>query len=294
MSEDPNNQIEDVTKETEHVIVSNYFGYLVLYILLFIGSLAVIFKYQADLRLIILPVMIGIFGYGHIYKIIKSQFMQQLAAEIGFTYSPAGAPDSFGGHLLSTGHSQHYSDFLSGIHEGYPMKIFTYTFTIGYGRNSHTYSYTVFEVTLNNEVPNILLFSKAHQNAITDFLSGDETVDLEGDFNKYFKLRVPKGKEQEAYQIFAPNVMADLIDYANDYSLEFVGNHLYLYATKVIGKREDFENMFKLVTYLDGLFRRNASGVGPVVTDAAVLNMADSSPVEAAVSNAVDSSTQIC
>jgi hypothetical protein len=206
-------------------------------------------------------IMIGFIGYGHVKSKIKREFTQQFGTSIGFSYSESGGMDSVSSKLFKTGHGQSILDVLSGTHDGLPMRIFTFRFTVGSGKNSHTYLYTVFEAMLNNAVPNILLFSNAHATAVSDWFSGDETIQLEGDFNKYFRLRVPKGYEQEAYQIFTPDVMADLIDRARDYSFEFSENHLYVYATKVIIKRGELDAMFGLVTYIDNLFRHNAAGV---------------------------------
>ena len=86
-----------------------------------------------------------------------------------------------------------------------------------------------------------------------DLFDGSEHIQLEGDFNKYFTLKVPKGYETEAYQIFPPNVMADLIDRAKDLNFEFNGNKLYIYATKLILVREQLQAMFDLAEYLDDL-----------------------------------------
>ena len=67
--------------------------------------------------------------------------------------------------------------------------------------------------------------------------------------------------EQEAYQIFTPDVMADLIDRASEVSFEFTGNKLYIYATKVIEKREEMQSMFDLAEYLVGLFKKNTATI---------------------------------
>jgi hypothetical protein len=90
---------------------------------------------------------------------------------------------------------------------------------------------------------------------------GSEHVQLEGDFNKYFTLKVPKGYETEAYQIFPPNVMADLIDRASGLNFEFNGNRLYIYATNLITVRQKLQAMFDLAEYLDNLFGRSARAV---------------------------------
>lgn len=206
-------------------------------------------------------IVIGFIGYSIVYLKIKREFTQEFGKSIGFTYSRNAGMETVSGKLFQTGHSQSMFDVLMGNYKNVPMRIFTFRFTIGSGKNSHTYFYTVFEATLAGTVPDILLFSKKHSSAVTDWFSGDETVELEGDFNKYFKLRVPTGHEQETYQIFTPDVMADLIDRAKDFSFEFVGNKIYLYATKVLAKRADLQSMFDLSEYLTGLFEKNTAAI---------------------------------
>lgn len=254
-------QIDDVNKSSNTYILKNYKGFIVLMIVLLVLCVYALFRF--NIGPMPLFAVIAVFGLVvmNVKRKFKKQFTQQFGASIGFTYQPTTVIDSTGCKLLNAGHGQEAYDVLVGIHEGFPMSIFTYRFTIGSGKNSHTYHYTVFEVTLNEEVPNILLYSKSCDSAVSDFFSGNETVNLEGNFHEHFKLRVPKGYEMQAYQIFTPNVMEDLIDRAKDYSFEFVRNKLYIYATDIVTKREKMNEMFALVTYLDDLFRRNARGV---------------------------------
>ena len=250
--------IEDVNKATEQYIFRNEKFSIFIYGLLLVGLLAVILAYRLDIRLLTVPFFIIAIAYGHISAKIKREFTEQFGASIGFTYSPSAGMETVSGKIFRTGHSQAISDVLSGVHDNLPMRIFSFRFTVGSGKSSHTYFYTIFEARLNNPVPDILLFSSTHALAVSDWFSGDETIELEGDFNRYFRLRVPRGCEQEAYQIFTPDVMADLIDRARDYSFEFSGDRLYVVAAKVIGKREEMQAMFDLVTFMDNLFRRNA------------------------------------
>jgi hypothetical protein len=108
-----------------------------------------------------------------IYRKIKTEFTKEFGESIGFTYEKNAAIETVTGKLFVTGHSQILCDVLCGVYQNIPMRIFTLRFTIGYGKNSHTYSYTVFEAILKNVVPDILLFSKEHMNAVSDLFSND-------------------------------------------------------------------------------------------------------------------------
>ncbi|MDB5258939.1 MAG: hypothetical protein JWO73_147 [Candidatus Taylorbacteria bacterium] len=249
--------IEDVTSSTWKYIRAHYVWHIIAYVCAFI---AVIIFIPHPFVLIIM-IFIGVSAYSGVYSKAKRQFTEEFGASIGFAYIPEADIDSISGKLFETGEDQRISDVLSGSYKSMPMRIFTLYFTVGSGKHSHTYTYTVFEATLAGSVPDILLYSKKQWSAVSDFLSGDETIELEGDFNEHFVLRVPKGYEQEAYQIFTPDVMADLIDRAADVSFEFVGNKLYMYAVKTITKKTELQAMFDLAEFLSGLFVKNTAAL---------------------------------
>ncbi len=249
--------IDNATSSVWSYIFSTYLVAVIVYVCL---SVLLLYFFLNQISIIVV-VLIGSYGYSFIYRKIKGQFTQEFGQSIGFTYEKSIGLESVSGKLFAVGHSQSVFDVLSGVYHDTAMRIFSFQFTVGYGRDSHTYCYTVTEATLAGNVPDIFLYSKEHQGISVDFLAGNETVELEGDFNAYFKLRVPKGYEQEAYQIFTPDVMASLIDKARGVSFEFVGNKLYIYATKVILKREEMQEMFDLSQFLVGLFRKNVGEV---------------------------------
>jgi len=250
-------QIDNVTKGTWDYIVAHCLVYVIIYFCLWF----VVIAYIPNELTAIAMVMIGSVSYLAVYNKIKRLFTEEFGASIGFAYEKIGDVDTVSGKLFSTGHDQAMSDVLSGTYNNKPMRIFSFRFTVGYGRDSTTYNYTVFEATLTGMLPDILLYSKGHANAISDFLSRNETIELEGDFNRYFRLRVPRGYEQEAYQVFTPNVMADLIDRAKNISFECNAHKIYMYATKIIGTRSEMQTMFDLSEYLVGLFDENTRGM---------------------------------
>ena len=252
-----NYPVENVRSSTWKYIYDHYIGY----ILLTVAISIFLFAFIPIQFLLALDFIIAGSIYSKAYNKIKGQFMEEFGNSIGFAYVRSIEPESVSGRLFKTGHDQTISDVLIGTYQDIPMRIFSLSFTVGSGKNSHTYSYTVFEATYAETMPDILLFSKAEQSAVSDWFSEDETIELEGDFNKYFKLRAPKGREQEAFQIFTPDIMAELIDKAKEVSFEFVGNKLYIYAVKVLGKREDIVSAFRLAEDLMALFNKNIRGI---------------------------------
>ncbi|MGV8881433.1 MAG: hypothetical protein ACOH19_04720 [Rhodoglobus sp.] len=57
---------------------------------------------------------------------------------------------------------------------------------------------------------------------------------LEGDFNKYFTLYCPSGRERDALQIFTPDVMALLIDHGAAWDVEIVEDNLFVYSSRTL------------------------------------------------------------
>ncbi|MGH7249463.1 MAG: hypothetical protein ACREGC_00655 [Minisyncoccia bacterium] len=255
-------QIEDVTTSTNVYIIKNDKMYVFLYAILVIATFVFIIVEHTEYNYLVIPAIIGFLGYLHVKSKIKKQFTQQFGTSIGFTYSPSADTSSVNGQFFKLGHSPKLYDVLSGTTNGRNSRVFSYDFTIGYGKGSHTYHFTVLETSLPNNLPDIVLSSRTGFSPFT--LSspfGGEHVELEGDFNKYFSLSVPKGYEMETYQIFTPDVMADLIDRAQNLDFEFNANRIYIYAPKLINVRSELQNIFDLAKFLDDLFAQNARAI---------------------------------
>lgn len=259
--------IEDVNKSTNAYVMKNDKKYIMLCLVIVVVCFFAIVYLGLDVRLLIIPIALILIGYAHVKSKIKREFTKQFGASIGFTYSPVASTDGVKGRLFSVGHSQFIYDVLSGDHNGRDSRFFSYRFVVGSGRSSHTYNFTVFETAFTNNMPDITLMGKNGLFSSLDLpsglslSSGSESVELEGDFNKYFKLKVPKGYEQEAYQILTPNVMVALIDKAKGLDFEFNGNKLYIYATELVLVREKLQAMFDLAQYLGDLFSRSSRSV---------------------------------
>ncbi|MEN6544783.1 MAG: hypothetical protein ABFE07_01975 [Armatimonadia bacterium] len=68
-----------------------------------------------------------------------------LAAEMGWQYSPNdpfGTRDALTQPLFQHGHSRKVSNVVYGQYQGVPIRCFDYRYTVGSGKNSHTYYFT--------------------------------------------------------------------------------------------------------------------------------------------------------
>jgi phosphotransferase system IIA component len=261
--------IEDVAASTNAYIAKHDKKYIVAYIALIVIVLAGVIFMRLNLGFLLVALAIGFVGYFHVQSRFEHEFILQFGASIGFSYSPSADMDTVSGKMFSLGHGQNISNVLSGTKDGRDSRIYLFRFTIGYGKGSQTYSYTVFETTFSNVMPDIVL--TPHESVfLRDALShiSGEHVQLEGDFNKYFTVTVSKGYETEAYQILTADIMVDLIDKAKGMCFEFDANKLYIFTYNQIDERAKFQAMFDLAEWLDTLFNRSTRAVNITVPTA--------------------------
>lgn len=192
-----------------------------------------------------LPIILILY-YIYLLYVLRQEFMKHFAEKMHWKYSQYGAMNSVSGSLFSIGHSQSIFDEVEGIWDNHPTRLFFYRYTVGSGKSAQTYNFTVFEMTFDIDLPNILLY-KASQ-----FWEGwgKKELKLEGDFYKYFRLYAPEDYGIEVLQLFTPDVMADLIDKCKDYNLEFCKNKIYIYSDKIIYKQKNLQALFEAAEHI--------------------------------------------
>ncbi len=193
--------------------------------------------------------------YAHFRFQMQQIFMQQIALALGLSYVGHGDPASVAATELAAGHDKTMEDVMVGLYEEQPMRIYNYTRTIGYGRGSHTDIYTVFELTLSKSYPDIRLCPSLPflGGRMSTSASGEEKrIELEGDFNNYFSLYAPQGYDVQIRVIFQPDIMAQLIDKYQKYTIEIYQDKLYVLAPS-FSKKSDFLATHDLI---DSLFTK--------------------------------------
>ncbi len=206
------------------------------------------------LFLFAVPGLIGAIWYSSVKSKIADEFMRRFAAANGYTYEATGILENENGTLFQIGHSKYVEDIVSGAYKGCPLRLFTYHYTIGFGRNKKTYTCMVFELTFDTHLPRILLRSKQQSFGGSSFIKSaidhPNEVKLEGNFGTYYEFGVDEQYEIEALQIFTPDLMAQLIDLPQKFSIEFIGNKLFIYADKAIGKRHELHYFYDVAKWL--------------------------------------------
>lgn len=253
--------IDDVGKTTQQYILKKYKIFVIILAFFTIGIGFLVFKNKIGTGFIILPIVAIISFYVIIQSKILKQFMQQFGASIGFKYEESAGLATVHGELFSVGHSQNIYNVLTGIYKNRDSRLFSYEFSTGSDKNSRTFRFTVFETTLKNNIPNIILRSNTTPGPDVSLFDKSNYIKLEGDFHKFFTLEVPNDYEIEAYQIFTPDVMVYLIDHAKDLNFEFDGNKLYIFKSGIITNREKLNSILDLSRYLSDLMVSNSEKI---------------------------------
>ena len=145
-------------------------------------------------------------------------------------------------------------------------------YVVGSGKNRSVSCWRYLVVKIDRHVPHAVLDSTKNNlqlfgmNLLSNLpvtVKDGQELALEGDFNKYFKLFVPVGYERDALYIFTPDLMALLIDNANDFDAEMVDDQLYFYQredafdAKKIWSEDYYTKVFDIVNNIGQKIKNN-------------------------------------
>ena len=232
--------------------------WLVIFLLLALCFAGVLLR-NSNLSYVPIYLIVGIMFYlMYLEKRARDRFMQRFALLAGFQYQEGTLTDDIDAPYLQIGRDRSLEDVVVGTFQTYPLRFFNFNCIVGYGKYQHTITFSAAQIGYRIALPHIFL--DAHHHFFVDdavFSAGapvhdsnQESIKLEGDFNKYFSLYAPKGYEIETLQIFTPDIMADLIEYSKNFSLEFYGSNLYIYSRKTITSGKDLCGLYDLVKFL--------------------------------------------
>jgi hypothetical protein len=225
-----------------------------------------------------------------LYLLLRTQlqhlFMQQIARAIGFRYQPTARLRGLDAKFFQLGMSPHIEDVLSGVYRGCPIEIFNYSFTVQQGRSSHAETYTIFTLTFDGVLPDIVLTPRSLLEAasIATAPDGDVEVSLEGDFNDYFHLYAPKAFDVEIRVIFQPDLMLELIEKYRSYRIEIAGSRLYVVSPTICNKAK----FLAAHDLIDRLFDRMVPNLKAVASVPAFGGLTRDCPVRPPVSNGIE------
>jgi hypothetical protein len=96
------------------------------------------------------------------------------------------------------------------------------------------------DLRLPIEMPHIYLDSlRSGGRDVAAVFDASQRISLEGDFDTYFNVFVPRQYEAVALSILTPDVMETLQKYASDYDVEIYGDHLRVISNHKVLKSAD-------------------------------------------------------
>lgn len=186
---------------------------------------------------------------------LRREFYRQFARINGYTYQKSGWLTNHTGALFKIGRSKKMEDIIQGQIANLPFYLFNYHYTVQYGKQSHTFRRTVWEIDFQMPVPPMLLLVDWHEfgDDISDNnLKYVSKIVLDEALEKHFSLFAEKKFETETLQIFTPEFLNLLFEKYKQFSLNFSGSSLLVYAHGIITSKDELMNMKKCVNEIAG------------------------------------------
>ncbi len=171
----------------------------------------------------------------------KSVRLYAFAKANNFIFEPrVNNPSQFSnGMIFNIGYARFLKDLIMFNVDDSAWSISNYYYTTGSGKSTTVHGWGFMHVKLERKVPHMVLDSIANNLKFAGFnignlpgsLTTDQTLQLEGDFNKYFTLYVPIQYERDALYVFTPDLMQLVIDTSSKYDIEVVDDDLYVYSS---------------------------------------------------------------
>ena len=234
-----------------HLYLKNNPHYLYAWAVFIIFLEAIIYYISRDVITLLYPLVLVPLGYYVVREAVQHEFMKQFAVRSGFSYEKEGEVDGLDGCVFEIGHSRQCKDIIRGRHGAYPITLFNYGYTSGYGRGSRSFAFTVFRLQFCTILPNILLWAHGHQfgEDLTEHIGNEARIELEGDMHKQFIFYAQKEYEIEALQVFTPEIIERLAGYSGSFSLEIAGSELYIYSRDTISNKAQLHELYGLTRY---------------------------------------------
>lgn len=194
--------------------------------------------------------IVALFYISYIKGKARGLFMKNFAEVNGLEYERDASLDSISGKLFDMGYSKKINHVVRGSFDGHPIRLFSYCYTLGSDKHKKTYYFTVWEITFEKtEFPHILLQAKSMRKFARSE-SGEEEINLEGEFADKFRLFASRGYGTEVLQIFTPEVLSMLCDKASNFSIEFAGKSMYIYDDVFVNNNDKLKEIYEVARSL--------------------------------------------
>ena len=175
--------------------------------------------------------------------------LSRFGADNGLFYLPTSSRPPLGGTIFTYPERNKATDrFISK--SGRRFEIGNYNYGKGDG-SSRTKVWGYMAIGLDRVMPHMVLRAAANKkgkHGLPGRIAKDQILSLEGDFNKYFTLHAPRAYETDALYVFAPDLMALLIDEVAAYEVEIVDDWMFFYSPKPLdlGSRNALRKLMRI------------------------------------------------
>jgi hypothetical protein len=242
--------ITDVNASVWKTFMSYRKRYTKVFLIGVLANVLLVFCLKSLVSLAISAVLL-VCVYAYLWSEAHKRFMQQFAKLNNLDYQDTPvAPENLLGSIFQAGSSRSKTNVVSGQYLDFPMRLFNYTYVTGSGKHRRVHRFTVCEMTFRAKLPSIKLVANSY---VPDWILGRTLVvagariTLEEDFENKFSLFVPHGYETEALQIFTKDFLTLLLSDAPDYSIELVGDKLYIYDDRLIANKVELDTLYDVL-----------------------------------------------
>src|ERR1043165_5057768 len=197
----------------------------------------------------IIALVIGLVIYNNKKEKERTLAMQQVAQQMGWAFAPVAQltmipyPPSF--NLFNTGHSKGIKNMIYGEINGVKAAVFDYRYTVGSGKNSHTYNQSV----LYFETPRLQLpmFTLSPENFMHRFISalGYQDIDFaqRPEFSKRYLLR---GQDELAIRQAFNDQLLSFFETYQGTSVDAGNNQLFVFRAEFRCPAEEVQNQLSV------------------------------------------------
>ena len=214
---------------------------------------------------IILFGVIGLFAIGIIFTILgvkklrrESAQLQLFATRNNLTYTREIESPAYQGMFFTQGRDRSLDNIIGSSTANPPFEIGNLKYTVGTGKNQHSYRMGYMRIKLERNLPHIVLDATSNNAKIfgatisnlPDDYDKSQRMSLEGDFDSHFSLYAPKEYKRDALYIFTPDVMALMIDNVKGFDAEIIDDQLFIYSAYLPFKLTDavlLERLFGII-----------------------------------------------
>jgi hypothetical protein len=189
----------------------------------------------------------------------RREALAQLANEMRWSFSPERDDSMLAGmsnfRLCAHGSSKHITNIMRGAGDNAGTALFDYAYTIGGGKERHTFRQTVLSLQVSaRPLPRFCLRPEHAWDKVEAFL-GHKDIEFEThpDFSKKYSLR---GDDEYQIRNFFGERMIAFIESVPGVSMEADGGTLILYRHRKLLKPEEIRAFIEMGSRLSALLRQ--------------------------------------